>query len=88
MNGFLKNVLYLWGVDWLFVPVKDFDLDLVNVVQDELLALWVGVSGHLQGVGPGHANGHALHDLALGVLDENLKIKWIEEKMGALWSMF
>ena len=59
----------------MLVPVEDLDLDLVDVVEDQLLALRIRIGGHLQRVSAGHPDGHALHNLALGVLDKDLETK-------------
>ena len=59
----------------MLVPVEDLNLDLVDAVEDQLLALGIRIGRHLQGVGPGDPDGHALHNLALGVLDEDLEGK-------------
>ena len=66
---------YLRWVNLMLVPVEDLNLDLVDAVKDQLLALGIRIGRHLQRVGAGDPDGHALHNLALGVLDEDLESK-------------
>ena len=47
---------YLRWIDSLLILVEDFNLDLIDTVQNQLLASRIGVSFNLDRVGPGNGS--------------------------------